>query len=83
MLTNVIDFASTSDFSRPVGDVHVNNRKNEVKNMAAIQESMSYLLASTSLLDSFAVVGKNGEYYSLYTNTLKKGSLPSAGTLPL
>lgn len=78
MLTNVIDFASTPDFSRLVGDVHVNNRKNEVKNKAAIQESMSYLSVSASLLDSFAVLGKNGEYYSLYTNTLKKGSLPSA-----
>lgn len=77
MLSNVIDFASTSDFSRLVGDVRVNDRKNEIKNKAALQESMSYLSVSTSLLDSFAVVGKNGEYYSLYTNTLKKGNSPS------
>ncbi len=77
MLSNVIDFASTSHFSRLVTDVHNNNRKNEVKNKAALQESMSYLSVSTPLLDSFAVIGKNGEYYSLYSNTFKKGDSPS------
>lgn len=76
LLKNVIDTASTADFSALVRDVHMNRHEKDVMHKAALQAPLSNLTDSIPILDSLAILGKNGEYYSLYTNTLKKGYTP-------
>lgn len=78
LLNNVINFASSKDFLDIVHDVRSNNHQNYGKNKAAIQNSMSHLALNNALLDSMSVIGKNGEFYTLFTNTLKKEADPSS-----
>lgn len=78
LLTNVIDFASAANFTQIVTDVHNGDLGGYTRNKALIQEPMSYLTVSNPLLESICIIGKNGEYYSLFTNTLKKESSPSS-----
>ena len=73
LLRNVIDVASTEEFVALVQDVHMNHHEKDVMHKAVLQQPLSNLIASIPILDSLAVLGKNGEYYSLYTNILKKG----------
>ncbi|MEG0370641.1 MAG: hypothetical protein RR593_11610, partial [Hungatella sp.] len=54
------------------------NSHSYTKNQALIQEPMASLTIASPLLDSIALIGKNGEYYSLFTNTLKRGSNPAS-----
>lgn len=77
LLNNVIDFASSPVFTELVTDAYYNNTGDLIKNRAMIQEPLSYLKYSSSYLDSIAIIGKNGEYYSLFTDSLKKQFLPS------
>lgn len=73
LLKNVIDMASTNALTKLVQDVHLNRHDNDVIHKAALQQPLDILTASIPILDSLVILGKNGEYYSLYTNTLKKG----------
>ena len=73
LLKNVIDMASTNELTKLVQDVHLNRHDRDVLHKAALQKPMDTLTASIPILDSLVILGKNGEYYSLYTNTLKKG----------
>ena len=77
LLTNVIDFASTSDFTRIVEEARAGVQSHYGKNTALIQDPMSNLTLSNPLMDSIAVLGKNGEFYCLFTNTLNKSVKPS------
>ena len=54
----------------------MNRHEKDVMHKAALQAPLSNLTDSIPILDSLAILGKNGEYYSLYTNTLKKGYTP-------
>ena len=76
LLKNVIDTISAESFSAMVQDVHTNRHEKEVLHKAALQRPLSLLTDSIPILDSLVILGKNGEYYSLYTNTLKKGHTP-------
>lgn len=78
LLNNVIDFASTADFSKITRDVHDGNHADYGRNKALIQDPMANLALSNPILDTMAVIGKNGEFYSLFTNTLKKEENPAA-----
>lgn len=78
LLNNVIDFASTADFTKITKDAHDGNTTNYGSNKALIQNHMANLTLSNPLLDSIVVIGKNGEFYSLFTNTLKKEENPAS-----
>lgn len=70
LLNNVIDFASTADFSKITRDVHDGNHADYGRNKALIQDPMANLALSNPILDTMAVIGKNGEFYSLFTLSL-------------
>ena len=53
----------------------MNRHEKDVMHKAALQAPLSNLTDSIPILDSLAILGKNGEYYSLYTNTLKRDIL--------
>ncbi len=78
LLRNVVEAASTSDFSSMVQDIHLNQAQNNARYKAIFQQSLSNLTASIPILDSIAILGKNNEYISLYTNTLKRGTTPES-----
>lgn len=77
LLKNVISFASSSEFEQLVSNVRSNNQDVYIRNKAMIQESLSNLSVSHPLLDSVAILGKNGEFYSVFSNTLKRDYHPS------
>lgn len=77
LLNNVINVASTTDFNNIVNDARTGDSSRYAKNMALIQDPLSNLTLTNPILDTIAVLGKNGEFYSLFTNTLKKGETPS------
>ncbi|MCI6887774.1 MAG: hypothetical protein MR868_11125, partial [Lachnospiraceae bacterium] len=72
LLSNVIDMASRAEFTVLVEDAHKGAVEKYGKNNAMIQDSLSTLTVSHSMLDSVIILGKNGERYSLFSNTLKK-----------
>ena len=78
LLRNVVEAASTPDFSSMVRDIHLNQAQNNARYKAIFQQSLSNLTASIPILDSIAILGKNKEYISLYTNTLKRGTTPES-----
>lgn len=77
LLNNVINFASTADFSNIVEDSRIGDTSKYARNTALIQDPMSNLTLTNPILDTIIVLGKNGEFYSLFTNTLKKEEIPS------
>ena len=72
LLNNVINFASTTDFTNIVEDARAGSSARYARNMALIQDPLSNLTLTNPLLDTIVILGKNGEFYSLFTNTLKK-----------
>lgn len=77
LLDNVINFASTADFSNIVEDTRTGDTQKYARNTALIQTPMSNLTLTNPILDTIIILGKNGEFYSLFTNTLKKEENPS------
>lgn len=75
LLSNVIDMASRTEFTVIVEDAHKGAVEKYGKNNAMIQDSLSTLTVSHPMLDSVIILGKNGERYSLFSSTLKKGFL--------
>ena len=55
LLKNVIDTASTADFSALVRDVHMNRHEKDVMHKAALQAPLSNLTDSIPILDSLAI----------------------------
>jgi len=77
LLNQVVNMASSSDFTRLVNDAHNNRLSSYGQNKSNLQDPWSALVLSNPLLDSVMAFGKNGEFYSLFTDTIKKDLSPS------
>ena len=72
----MIDTASTADFSALVRDVHMNRHEKDVMHKAALQAPLCNLTIPSPSWTVWLSLAKTEKYYSLYTNTLKKGYTP-------
>lgn len=78
LLYNVLKTASSPAFSGIVSDARGGDLKGYRQHRTQLQEPISNLILSNTLLNSMVVVDRNGEVYSLFTQTLKKDAAPAA-----
>lgn len=78
LLTSVVDFASTQTFFSIVQDAQAGNLQYYSRHTASIQENLESIVRSNPILDSMMIIGKNGEFFSLFTNALSKDADPSS-----